>query len=154
MAGSGNPWGSVLCLTSKRLRETLSHLLTLHAHHTAERDHGAEPRAAPSLTWVVSPDTGGFEERGSGKSCFRAAILILSCPLESSGNLQNIPHPGLSVLPGAAKPEGGASGLSGRGGRVVHSLFLQSVHLQSSHLQELAQVQDPPRGGDAARRVN
>lgn len=30
--------------------------------------------------------------------------------------------------------------------RGFHSLFLQEVHLQSLHLQEPAQVQEPPAG--------
>lgn len=35
-----------------------------------------------------------------------------------------------------------------------YSLFLQEVHLHPSHLQEPAQVQEPPREGGATGRVN
>lgn len=41
----------------------------------------------------------------------------------------------------------------GRGQRgSPHSRFLQEVHLHPSHLQESAQVQEPPREGDATGR--
>lgn len=47
----------------------------------------------------------------------------------------------------------GSTAGRGRAEGSPHSLFLQEVHLHPSHLQESAQVQEPPREGGTTGRV-